>query len=477
MPVESGNSAAARQVKQKRKSHSLSIRRTNSTEQDRPGMQRDMLEGQDSKLPMALRSNLMDLFGQIEREFENLYIENLELRREIDSLNERLAGEGQTVDGGDLSKGALKTKGTCKTKLTFTTTSRAVCQLVKEYVGHRDGIWDLAVTRVQPLVLGTASADHCSMLWSIETGKCLLKYAGHAGSVNSIKFHPTEQMALTASGDQTAHIWRYMVQLPLPQPPADISVSASLDDDVDFSDKDEADGEADGPNECPTIRIATTTLKSHQGVVIAADWLVGGKQVVTASWDRAANLYDVETSELVHALTGHDQELTHCCTHPTQRLVVTSSRDTTFRLWDFRDPSIHSVNVFQGHTDTVTSAVFTVGDNVVSGSDDRTVKVWDLKNMRSPIATIRTDSAVNRISVSANQRIIALPHDNRQVRLFDMSGVRLARLPRSNRQGHRRMVCCSAWNEENQACNLFTCGFDRQAIGWNINIPALLQEK
>lgn len=174
---------------------------------------------------------------------------------------------------------------------------------------------------------------------------------------------------------------------------------------------------------------------------------------------------------------GHDQELTHCCTHPTQRLVVTSSRDTTFRLWDFRDPSIHSVNVFQGHTDTVTSAVFTVGDNVVSGSDDRTVKVWDLKNMRSPIATIRTDSAVNRISVSANQRIIALPHDNRQVRLFDMNGVRLARLPRSNRQGHRRMVCCSAWNEENQACNLFTCGFDRQAIGWNINIPALLQEK
>ncbi|XP_073720175.1 WD repeat-containing protein 37 isoform X1 [Misgurnus anguillicaudatus] len=522
MPVESGNSAAARQVKQKRKSHSLSIRRTNSTEQDRPGMQRDMLEGQDSKLPMAIRSNLMDLFGQIEREFENLYIENLELRREIDSLNERLAGEGQTVDGGDLSKGALKTKASHSTsqlsqklKTTYkastskrsnsfpgkvggprnfnvgnwelwggdswivssfkATTSRAVCQLAKEYVGHRDGIWDLAVTRVQPLVLGTASADHCSMLWSIETGKCLLKYVGHAGSVNSIKFHPTEQMALTASGDQTAHIWRYMVQLPLPQPPADIS--SSLDDDVDFSDKDEADGEVDGPSECPTIRVATTTLKSHQGVVIAADWLVGGKQVVTASWDRAANLYDVETSELVHTLTGHDQELTHCCTHPTQRLVVTSSRDTTFRLWDFRDPSIHSVNVFQGHTDTVTSAVFTVGDNVVSGSDDRTVKVWDLKNMRSPIATIRTDSAVNRISVSANQRIIALPHDNRQVRLFDMNGVRLARLPRSNRQGHRRMVCCSAWNEENQACNLFTCGFDRQAIGWSINIPALLQDK
>ncbi|KAM4605588.1 LOW QUALITY PROTEIN: WD repeat-containing protein 37-like [Polymixia lowei] len=478
MPVESGSSAAARQAKQKRKSHSLSIRRTNSTEQDRSGLQRDMLEGQDSKLPLSLRSNLLDVFGQIEREFENLYIENLELRREIETLNDRLAAEGQAIEGGDLAKGALKTKASHSTsqlsqklKTTYkastskivssfkATTSRAVCQLGREYVGHRDGIWDLSVTRTQPVVLGTASADHSAMLWSIETGKCLLKYVGHQGSVNSIKFHPTEQMALTASGDQTAHIWRYMVQLPTPQPVTDISVSMTT------------------TAVTRTHNVAVTTLRSHQGVVIAADWLVGGKQAVTASWDRAANLYDVETSELVHSLTGHDQELTHCCTHPTQRLVVTSSRDTTFRLWDFRDPSIHSVNVFQGHTDTVTSAVFTVGDNVVSGSDDRTVKVWDLKNMRSPIATIRTDSAVNRISVSANQRIIALPHDNRQVRLFDMSGVRLARLPRSNRQGHRRMVCCTAWCEDNPSCNLFSCGFDRQAIGWNINIPALLQEK
>lgn len=453
-----------------------------------------MLDGQDSKLPLSLRSNLLDLFGQIEREFENLYIENIELRREIDLLNERLTGDGQNVGEGDPSKGALKAKASHSTsqlsqklKTTYkastskivssfkATTSRAVCQLLKEYVGHRDGIWDLSVSRTQPVVLGTASADHSALLWSIETGKCLLKYAGHVGSVNSIKFHPTEQMALTASGDQTAHIWRYMVQLPpVPQPPAD--TNTTLDDEAD-SDREEGEVGDEGPGEVPTIRNATATLKSHQGVVIAADWLVGGRQVVTASWDRAANVYEVETSELVHTLTGHDQELTHCCTHPTQRLVVTSSRDTTFRLWDFRDPSIHSVNVFQGHTDTVTSAVFTVGDNVVSGSDDRTVKVWDLKNMRSPIATIRTDSAVNRISVSANQRIIALPHDNRQVRLFDMSGVRLARLPRSNRMGHRRMVCCSAWNEENQSCNLFTCGFDRQAIGWNINIPALLQEK
>uniref|UniRef100_A0AAA9RXU6 WD repeat-containing protein 37 n=2 Tax=Bos TaxID=9903 RepID=A0AAA9RXU6_BOVIN len=463
MPTESGSCSAARQAKQKRKSHSLSIRRTNSSEQERTGLPRDMLEGQDSKLPSSVRSTLLELFGQIEREFENLYIENLESSHSTSQLSQKL----KTTYKASTSKIVSSFK---------TTTSRAVCQLVKEYIGHRDGIWDVSVARTQPVVLGTASADHTALLWSIETGRSLAKYTGHVGSVNSIKFHPSEQLALTASGDQTAHVWRYAVQLPAPQPAADSSQLCG-EDEVECSDKDEPDADADASSDCPTIRAPLTSLKSHQGVVIAADWLVGGKQAVTASWDRTANLYDVETSELVHSLTGHDQELTHCCTHPTQRLVVTSSRDTTFRLWDFRDPSIHSVNVFQGHTDTVTSAVFTVGDNVVSGSDDRTVKVWDLKNMRSPIATIRTDSAINRINVCVGQKIIALPHDNRQVRLFDMSGVRLARLPRSSRQGHRRMVCGSAWSEDHPVCNLFTCGFDRQAIGWNINIPALLQEK
>lgn len=52
-------------------------------------------------------------------------------------------------------------------------------------------------------------------------------------------------------------------------------------------------------------------------------------------------------------MLGHDHELTHASAHHASRLVVTASRDTTFRLWDFREP-IHSVSVFQGHTEYVT---------------------------------------------------------------------------------------------------------------------------
>ena len=65
------------------------------------------------------------------------------------------------------------------------------------------------------------------------------------------------------------------------------------------------------------------------------------------------------------------------CAHPTQQLLVTSSEDATFRLWDFRAPPIHSVNVFQGHSKSVNSATFSSREYVVSGSDDHSIKVCE----------------------------------------------------------------------------------------------------
>ena len=45
-------------------------------------------------------------------------------------------------------------------------------------------------------------------------------------------------------------------------------------------------------------------------------------------------------------------------------MIVTSSRDTTFRVVDFRVPTVHTVIVGQGHSQTVSAAVFTEDDKV-----------------------------------------------------------------------------------------------------------------
>ena len=41
-------------------------------------------------------------------------------------------------------------------------------------------------------ILGTASADHTAIIWGMHSGQALLQYTGHAGSVNSLRFHPTK---------------------------------------------------------------------------------------------------------------------------------------------------------------------------------------------------------------------------------------------------------------------------------------------
>lgn len=56
-------------------------------------------------------------------------------------------------------------------------------------------------------------ADQTCLLWSLDSGSCIAQYAGHTGSVNGVAFAPsatdTELTLATASGDRTAHIWKY----------------------------------------------------------------------------------------------------------------------------------------------------------------------------------------------------------------------------------------------------------------------------
>lgn len=451
-------------------------------------------------MPPHLRKRLHDLFGQIEKEFENLYAENLALQERLDAQTERVEAtnrEPNSMDNTDTSDVNLKPKRSGhdiirqasaasqisqKIKTTYkASTSKFVSSfrnssllfsVVRKFEGHRDGIWEVMVSRAShpgQQVLGTASADHSARIWSIQTQQCALQYLGHQGSVNSIRFHPERELALTSSGDRTAHIWGAHVTLP--ESSKRFGRAVSVDDDVDNSEKEEQQ-EAESVEqawEAATLRTPSMELTGHTGVVVAADWMMEGNQVITASWDRTAILFDAETGDQITCLTGHDQELTDVRAHHSQRLVVTSSKDTTFRLWDFRSPSMQ-VNVCQGHNQPVTSALFAGSDKVVSGSDDRTVKVWDVKNMRSPLAAIRIDSSVNRLAVSSSQSLIAIPHDNRHIRIYDINGNRIGRLPRSNRQGHSKMVTSVAWTEDHPVCNLFSCGFDRKVLGWNINL-------
>lgn len=78
----------------------------------------------------------------------------------------------------------------------------------------------------------------------------------------------------------------------------------SSEEDIDLCEKDEYEEEVGTSEGMPSLRTPVCEFTGHTGVVMAADWLPGGDQVITASWDRTASLYDVETRELLQSLSG-----------------------------------------------------------------------------------------------------------------------------------------------------------------------------
>lgn len=343
-------------------------------------------------------------------------------------------------------------------------------RFVQTFKGHVDGVWHVCTAHFGSVyLLASASADQTSKIWLAEQpAQPVATYSGHSGSVNSVAIRAEGSSAysavygsqltiLTCSGDRTAHIWR-------------VNLEQILEKHRERTTANEAQ---ERENEAVQQLVHQPLLKltGHSDVITDGGWLFGGEQIITVSWDRTAKLFDAESGKILKVLSGHDQELTGCSSHPTQKLLATASRDFTFRLWDFREP-IHSVAVFQGHNDAVTSVRFSTLHHIVSGSDDRTVKVWDLRNMRSPMAAIRLDSAANRIDICNTRNLLAIPMDNRNISVYDLNGNRQARIPRSTGKCHHRLVNACAWLCDHPVNNLISCGFDKQIIGWRVHLPA-----
>jgi WD40 repeat protein len=218
------------------------------------------------------------------------------------------------------------------------------------------------------------------------------------------------------------------------------------------------------------IRSPIKRYEGHSDACIAAEWFPDGEFLVTASWDRTANVYNVETGKILCNLQ-HDDYLTNVNIHKSQKIILTSSKDTTFKVWDFRDP-ICSVNVYQAHNRSVNSAIFVGDDKIATSSDDQTVKLWDLRIMRSPVCTINLNSGANRICSitttnpdSSTETFLGIPLDNRDIKIYNLNGERMMRLPRNNHVGHRRLVTSLA----SHGNLLLSASFDKTVNCWSLD--------
>ncbi|GHH52305.1 nSTAND1 domain-containing NTPase [Lentzea cavernae] len=84
-------------------------------------------------------------------------------------------------------------------------------------------------------------------------------------------------------------------------------------------------------------------LSGHRGQINAVAWSPNGKNLLTASDDRTARVWDPETGGQRTALIGHSMAVT-AALWSSDGLAVTGSADRTVRFWDTTDGDTHPLS-------------------------------------------------------------------------------------------------------------------------------------
>ncbi|WP_236240608.1 WD40 repeat domain-containing protein [Streptomyces sp. CC228A] len=104
-----------------------------------------------------------------------------------------------------------------------------------------------------------------------------------------------------------------------------------------------------------------------------------GRHLVSSSSDYTARLWSVPDLKLLAVLSDQQDDVEMSAFHPSKDLIATASRDHRVRVYDFTGALLHT---FTGHTADVISVEWAAGgdaDELVSSSDDGTVKRWSLR--------------------------------------------------------------------------------------------------
>ena len=160
--------------------------------------------------------------------------------------------------------------------------------------------------------------------------------------------------------------------------------------------------------------------------VLSAD----AKRLATAgvsSGKPAIFVFDLEAKKISHTLLGHTAPVLALSFSPDGARLVSGSADKSARIWDLKDSKSSELVRFDGHGGEVTGVSFNSNaTQVVSGSADKTLKLWnaaDAVEIKSfaghggAIVGVAFDSANQPVSAAADKTIrIWNPANGQQVK-------------------------------------------------------------
>ncbi|XP_031428989.1 autophagy-related protein 16-1 isoform X2 [Clupea harengus] len=169
------------------------------------------------------------------------------------------------------------------------------------------------------------------------------------------------------------------------------------------------------------VRVPSTALHifdAHDGEVNAVQFSPGSRLLATGGMDRRVKLWEVVSGrcEPKGALTGSNAGITSIEFDSAGSYLLAASNDFASRIWTVDDYRLR--HTLTGHSGKVLAARFLLDNaRIVSGSYDRTLKLWDLRS-KVCMKTVFAGSSCN--DIVCTEQCVMSGHFDKKVRFWDI---------------------------------------------------------
>ncbi|MCJ1229720.1 hypothetical protein MMC12_006389 [Toensbergia leucococca] len=210
------------------------------------------------------------------------------------------------------------------------------------------------------------------------------------------------------------------------------------------------------------------TISRFDDVAHGSEIRRDGRVMVAGDESGTIQVFDVNSRAILKTWKEHKQPVWTTKFSPNElTMLMSASDDRTVRLWDL--PSQESVTTFVGHQDYVRTGAFMLGQAsslLVTGSYDQTVKLWDPRAPAKAVMTFKHAAPIESVLPMPSGTSVLAAADN-QIAVLDLVAARPLRLL----QNHQKTVTslCLASNDS----RLVTGGLDGhlkilETTGWNV---------
>ncbi|MEG4249975.1 CHAT domain-containing protein [Microcoleus sp. Pol10D4] len=312
-----------------------------------------------------------------------------------------------------------------------------------QHDSHRSYIWRTTGFSPDGRQILTISWDGTPQIWDTK-GNLLTELRGHNESVGAI-FSPDGRQILTFSGDEIARLW-------------DVSAAITAQSEQIAARETFQEGVSKNNAQLAIFR-------GHNSSVTSAVFSPDGRQILTASRDEAARLWDLK-GNLLTEFRGHQEGVYRAIFSPDARQILTTNGEN-IRLWDTKG---NLLSVLQGHS--LINAVFSPDGSKIIPSDCLCypVSLWDSKGnllteLRGPKKLERVEVLrwmVNSAAFSPDGSQILTVSDDRTARLWDLKGNLLTEFP----LGHEKAVKSVVFSPDGR--QFLTASSDETARLWDM---------